>query len=131
MSVLVFAYEWGASADAPLPKGFALDAPPPASRDELAGFIAQLEDELDDAGFFWPPVKAGMMKRNLRSLLARIGLTSQEVATLRGAIKAIAEGPRRRARELRAREEDAARAKAHSTGSGRTVPASRGEADEP
>lgn len=113
-AVALFAYEWGAGAGHELPQGFTAPDLVPAPREELAGLIAQLEDELDAAGFFWPPIKAEPMKINLRSTLVRARLTSQEVATLRGAIKAIANGPRRRARELRAREADAARRKPSS-----------------
>jgi tRNA/rRNA methyltransferase len=114
-AVAVFAYEWGAGEGRAPPAGFAPEELAPATREELAGLIAQLEDELDAAGFFWPPIKTEPMKLNLRSTLARAGLTSQEVATLRGAIKAIANGPRRRARELRAREADAAAAAKRSS----------------
>jgi tRNA/rRNA methyltransferase len=110
-AVTVFAYEWGAGAAYPLPEGFSTPAPDVASREKLQGLIAHLEDELDAAGFFWPPLKAGPMKLNLRAMLTRAGLTDQEVSTLRGAIKAIANGPRRRAREVRAREQDEARKK--------------------
>ncbi len=115
-AVAVFAYEWGAGAGHPLSEGFAAPAPDAASRAELQGLVDHLEDELEAAGFFWPPVKAGQMKLNLRHTLARAGLTSQEVSTLRGAIKAIASGPRRRVRELRARQADAARGKEGKSG---------------
>jgi tRNA/rRNA methyltransferase len=109
-AVAVIAYEWGAAAtDAP-PPAFDAEAPVPAPRAELEGLMSQFEDELDGAGFYWPPAKAPQMKLNLRNMLARMGLTSQEVSTFRGAIKAIAEGPRRRVREMRAREADARRA---------------------
>lgn len=110
-AVAVFAYEWGAREVTALPEGFDVDAPPAAAREELSGMLAHLEEELEAAGFFWPPARAERMKTNLRSMFARVGLTSQEVSTLRGAVKAIAEGPRRRARERRAREADAARAR--------------------
>ena len=108
-SVLVLAYEWGAAEIAGPPPAFETETPNPAPRADLEGLMDQIEDELDGAGFYWPPAKAPQMKLNLRSLFARLGLTSQEVSTLRGAIKAIAYGPRRRVRELRAKEADAAR----------------------
>lgn len=108
-AVMVFAYEWGAGEGRPIPEGFKGGPEAPAAREELQGLMAHLEGELEDAGFFWPPIKAEQMKRNLQSTFARARLTSQEVQTLRGAIKAIANGPRRRYRELKAREEDAAR----------------------
>jgi len=108
-SVAVFAYEWGAGLDTPLPEGFDAETPDPAAKADLDGLMVYLEEELDAAGFFWPPLKAEQMKRNLRGTFARAGLTTQEVSTFRGAMKAIAEGPRRRAREAKAKAEDAAR----------------------
>ncbi len=111
-AVMVFAYEWGAGAGTAIPEGFLGETEGPAAREELQGLLAHLEGELQDAGFFWPPIKADLMKRNLTSTFTRAQLTSQEVQTFRGAIKAIAQGPRRRYRELKAREEDAARSAA-------------------
>lgn len=114
-AVAVFSYEWGAAAGPGLPERFrsapAEGVEGPATREELMGLIAHFEEELDASGFFWPPIKAELMKQNLRSTLTRQVLTSQEVSTLRGAIKSIAQGPRRRVRELRAREADAERAR--------------------
>jgi tRNA/rRNA methyltransferase len=121
-AVAVFAYEWAAGAGMGLPEKFRDEAPEgqqgPATREELAGLVAHFEDELDASGFFWPPIKEDQMKRNFRSMLSRLALTSQEVSTLRGAIKSIAQGPRRRVRELRAREADAERTGKASEASG-------------
>lgn len=114
-AVLVFAYEWGVGEERPIPEGFKGGPEAPAARGELEGLMDHLERELEDAGFFWPVIKAEQMKRNLRSTFARARLTAQEVQTLRGAIKAIAQGPRRRYRELKAREEDAARSAARAS----------------
>ena len=50
------------------------------------------EDELDRAGFFYPPEKTPLMKDNLRAALIRADWTQQEVQTFRGAIKALALG---------------------------------------
>jgi tRNA/rRNA methyltransferase len=109
-AVMVFAYEWGVGEARPIPEGFKGGPEAPAPREELQGLTDHLEGELEDAGFFWPPIKAEHMKRNLKSTFARAQLTAQEVQTLRGAIKALVNGPRRRYRELKAREEDASRA---------------------
>lgn len=77
---------------------------PMATKDQIAGLHAHLAAALDRAGFFFPPEKADGMRTNLRAMLTRQSFTHQEVQTLRGAIKAIEEGPRRRALELMMRE---------------------------
>jgi tRNA/rRNA methyltransferase len=62
---------------------------PTASREELSGFFDQLEAELDAVNFWRVPDKKETMWRNLRATLMRAALTSQEVATWRGLIKAL------------------------------------------
>jgi tRNA/rRNA methyltransferase len=74
-----------------IPAGF-LDVPPPADQAALAGLYAQLEAELDAAGFFHPPEKRPSMIRNLRVTLGRAGLSLQEVRTLRGVVTALSKG---------------------------------------
>ncbi len=89
-AVLLTAYEWRIAALAGPPDvrlGGPAAAPAPAG--EVAALFAHLEGELDHAGFFFPPEKAPRMARNLRALLLRAELTSQEVRTLRGVIKAL------------------------------------------
>lgn len=95
-AVGVLAYEWAASASDAPPARFADALAPPASKAELEGLLRQFEDELDATGHFWPDHKAEQMKLNLRAALARAGFTAQDVRTLRGAIKALVHGPRRR-----------------------------------
>lgn len=48
------------------------------------------EERLTDAGFFFPPDKAPMMKQNLRNMWARLGLTRAEVQTFHGMLRQIA-----------------------------------------
>ena len=89
MAVGVFAHEWRAGEATPS------DFKPleeRASQDELTAFYAHLEDELERAGFFYPPEKTPLMMQNLVNAFARGGLTLQEVRTLRGVIKALAIG---------------------------------------
>ena len=89
MAVGVFAHEWRAGEATP--SDFkALEER--ASQDELTAFYAHLEDELEQAGFFYPPEKTPLMMQNLVNAFARGGLTLQEVRTLRGVIKALAIG---------------------------------------
>jgi tRNA/rRNA methyltransferase len=58
------------------------------------------EEELERAGYFFPPEKTPLMKDNLRAALIRADWTRQEVQTFRGAIKALALG-RGKARVIR------------------------------
>lgn len=64
----------------------------PAPRDELIGMMKHFEDELERAGFFFPPEKKDVMMLNLRNAFTRAGWTSQETRTFRGAVKALALG---------------------------------------
>jgi tRNA/rRNA methyltransferase len=68
----------------------------PAPRGEVEAMLDHLEAELDEAHFFFPEHKRPKMVDNLRSLFFRAGLTDADVRTLRGVIRALAEGPRRR-----------------------------------
>jgi len=100
MAVGVLAHEW--CAGDPLPDDF-MPLEGRASQADLQGMYRHLEGELDRAGFFYPPEKTPLMRQNLINIFARGGLTTQEVRTLRGAIKALTLG-RGKARIVR--EED-------------------------
>lgn len=89
MACGVLAHEWRAGEG--VPQGWTpMEAP--ASQGELDGLYGHLHDELDRAGFFYPPEKTPLMTQNLINIFARGGVTSQEVRTLRGAIKALTLG---------------------------------------
>jgi tRNA/rRNA methyltransferase len=85
----VIAHEWRAGD--PVPAEFK-PLEDRASQKELDGLYQHLHDELDRAGFFYPPEKTPLMMQNLVNIFARGGLTTQEVRTLRGAIKALTIG---------------------------------------
>ena len=48
------------------------------------------EERLEVAGFFFPELKAPTMKRNLRNMWSRLGLTRGEVQTFHGMLRQIA-----------------------------------------
>jgi len=97
MACGVLAHEWRAGEG--VPAGWKpMEAP--ASQAELDGLYGHLHDELDRAGFFYPPEKTPLMMQNLMNIFARGGLTAQEVRTLRGVIKALTVG-RGKARVVR------------------------------
>jgi len=102
-AVLLIGYEWmrqheraslGRVTDyeTPLTPGLYVGATRPATKDELLGLYEHLERELERLGFFNPPEKRQTMVRNIRSMLARMEATEQEVRTLRGIVAALAQG---------------------------------------
>jgi tRNA/rRNA methyltransferase len=96
-AVLLVGYEWfKLAAGGALP--FADDRhSPPATRATLVSFFDYLETELDAANFY-PADKKPTMTRNMRDIFHRLELTEQDVRTLRGAVRALAEGRRLRNR---------------------------------
>jgi tRNA/rRNA methyltransferase len=89
-AVLLMAYEW--SRERPLP--FAGEGrSPPAPREMTASLFDYLEAELDAVNFY-PPDKRPVMARNMRDIVLRMEPSEQDVRTLRGAIRALAEGRR-------------------------------------
>jgi len=96
-AVLLMAYEWFQVADETAPESVDLLGADWATNAELVGLFEHLEAELDQAGFLFPPEKREPMVRNIRNILQRVPLTSQDTQTLRGIVKALAHGrpPRR------------------------------------
>ena len=94
-AVLLVGYEWriaGMDNDDATTERLGGSPVPGARHDEIEGLFSHLEGELDAVHHFYPPEKAPRMVRNLRSLLLRANLSSQEVRSLRGIVKALAEG---------------------------------------
>ncbi len=92
-AVAVLCHAWGAGAGLDGRFGDAGEGVgAPASRADLIGMFEHFEDELERAGFFYPPEKIALMKTNLRSAFIRGAWTEQEVRTFRGAVKALALG---------------------------------------
>lgn len=91
-AVLIISYEWFKCRADKLPPARATKTRP-ANKEELFGLFTHLEEELDRAGFLFPPDKRPAMVRNLHNMLSRAGFTEQDVRTLRGIIKALAQGP--------------------------------------
>lgn len=89
MAVGIIAHEWRAGD--PPPEAFR-PLEDRASQDELDAMYRHFEEELDRAGFFYPPEKTPLMIQNLRNIFSRGGLTAQEVRTFRGAVKALTVG---------------------------------------
>lgn len=95
-AVGVFSYIWAASATTEtgedLPPVFKEPDTEPATRADLLRMFEHFEDELAQSGYFYPPAKAALMKRNIRAPFIRAKMTDQEVRTMRGMIKSLAKG---------------------------------------
>ena len=91
-AVVIVAYEWfkrAGGGDLP----FAMpEKSPPAPKQQLDAFFADLERELERVEFFRPEEKRGTMSVNLRNIFQRMAPTQQDIRTLHGVINAIAQG---------------------------------------
>ncbi len=92
-SVAICAYEWFASQTLLSAIDNTPDIPPVATHGEVMGMLHQLETQLEAHGFFKTPEKKPGMVHSISTIFKRIPLTSQDVQTLRGIIRALAEGP--------------------------------------
>ena len=89
--VLLTAYEWRR-------QGVAAHFLEPERADsaDVGRLLDHLTAELDAAGFFFPDHKRAAMLANLHNLFRRAPLTDQDVRTLWGVVRALADGPKRR-----------------------------------
>lgn len=94
-AVILCAYEW--SKQAALEQPTVTDLGVPAPQEELDGMIAQLENMLEPAGYYYPPDRANATRLTLRNLLTKPGWNHLEVRTLRGVLSTLAK-PRARDR---------------------------------
>lgn len=93
-AVLIIGYEWF-RARGKIGENLR-NLAPLATKAELYALFGHLEEELDRAGFLFPPEKRPAMVRNLRNMLTRAQFTEQDVRTLRGVIVALTGGKKRR-----------------------------------
>ncbi len=94
--VLLMSYEWRRQGDGTELEVEVTGRAVPAEHGDVARMLDHLEGELDQAGFFFPEHKRASMVANLRNLFHRAPLTDQDVRTLWGVVRALAEGPKRR-----------------------------------
>lgn len=84
--VLLIAYEWRRQG-ADVPDGL----PDRAPAGDVGRMLAHLVGALDEAGFFFPGHKRAAMLANLENLFRRAPLTEQDVRTLWGIVRALAD----------------------------------------
>lgn len=88
--VLLLAYEWRRQTVEVPPMVMEMAGADYANATEIAKLAEHFEERLDVAGFFFPELKAPNMKRNLRNMWSRLGLTRAEVQTFHGMLRQIA-----------------------------------------
>ena len=87
--VLLIGYEWFQSKNPQALKDLRRKGSAVASHQEINDFFEHLESELDDCGFLYPLEKRARMVRNIRNIFSRVGLSDQEVKTLRGIVSGL------------------------------------------
>ncbi|MGN6154412.1 MAG: RNA methyltransferase [Sphingomicrobium sp.] len=92
-AVILLAYEWSRSGNLAVPPEKELE--PPAPHAEVEGLIAQLDDALEEKGYFHPPSRTQATKNTLRTIFTNTGWSSREVKAVRGVLRALV-GPARR-----------------------------------
>ncbi|HXH53218.1 MAG TPA: RNA methyltransferase [Sphingomicrobium sp.] len=92
-AVILLAYEWSKTVDLAQPP--AKEQEPRAPHGEVEGLIGQLEQSLEDKGYFHPPSRTRATKNTLRTIFTKAGWSSREVKAVRGVIRALAEPKRR------------------------------------
>ena len=91
-AVVVVGYEWFKRASGGELPFSTPEKSPPAPKQQLDAFFADLERELERVEFFRPAEKRGTMSVNLRNIFQRMAPTQQDIRTLHGVINAIAHG---------------------------------------
>jgi tRNA/rRNA methyltransferase len=108
-AVLLVGYEWFQAGDATPAVTLATRRTRPATKHELEGFLEQLLTSLEAANYFRPPEKQPSMVRSIRNIFQRQQLMEQDIRTLRGIVKELAEGPRKPGKRSRAARPDSPR----------------------
>ena len=86
-AVILVAYEWSKGMQLASPPKAEID--PPAPQAELDGMITQLDSMLAATNYFYPPDRAHIDRRTMRSILTKPGWSAQEVRTVRGMLRSL------------------------------------------
>jgi len=95
-AVLLVAYEWFQAATTLPPRQEVAPAGRPATKGELDQLLEHLLRELDAVDFFRTADRRLSMARTLKLIFARAGLHEPDIHLMRGVIKQLAQGDRRR-----------------------------------
>jgi tRNA/rRNA methyltransferase len=91
-AVILCAYEW--SKRQALVQPTVEEILPPAPQEELEGLIVQMEEALDQRGYFRPAARAEASRLTMRNVLTRPGWNHLEVRTMRGILRYLVKPPR-------------------------------------
>ena len=95
-AVILLAYEWSRTAQLAVPPEKALE--PVAPHGELEGMIVQVEEALEEKGYFHPPSRTQATKNTLRTIFTKSGWSSREVKAVRGVVRALVQPARERSK---------------------------------
>ena len=93
-AVILLAYEWSRRSELAQPTSKELE--PPAPMAELEGLIGQLDEALEEKGYFHPPSRTQSTRNTIRTIFTKTGWSSREVKAVRGIIRSLVDPPRRR-----------------------------------
>ena len=99
-ALVIIAYELFLLKDTTPPSFLHLGSTKPATQEELAYFLSNLEQKLDSTHFWRTASKKPVMWRNLRNIFTRMDLTQQETKTLNGMIDALSARQQTRPKSL-------------------------------
>lgn len=85
--VLLTGYEWRRASSQITAETVEMGKGDWATGIEMEKLAGHYEDQLEEAGFFYPPEKAEGMKTNLRNLWSRMNLTRADVQMLHGILR--------------------------------------------
>src|SRR5262245_8321192 len=124
-AVAVVAYEWFKLASGGVLPFAMPQKSPPAGKEQVQAFFANLKRQLDQIEYFRPLEKRATMLVNLRNIFARMQPTQQDIQTLHGIVVALSEGRKGPARGgvLDGEEAAALRALLAEHGQGGAAPA--------
>lgn len=91
-AVIICAYEFYKRASGNALPFAAPDFSPPAAKSKFEAFFATVVNELERHEFFRPPEKRENMIVNLRNIFLRLSPTEQDIQTLHGVVRTLAQG---------------------------------------
>ena len=93
-AVILLAYEWSKRSVLAQPPAKEVEEPAPLG--EIDGLIGQLDAELVERGYFYPPSRTQASRNTIRTIFTKTGWSSREVKAVRGIIRALVNPPRSR-----------------------------------
>jgi tRNA/rRNA methyltransferase len=93
-AVILVAYEWSKHSELAVPTE-GEPAEPRAPQAQLEGLIGQMDQALENAGYYFPPDRTPVTRNTMRTILSKAGWSNREIQALRGMIRALV-NPRQR-----------------------------------